>query len=411
MKNKILFGAMLLSFCTFSLQSNAQIKVASTGKVGVCIADTVEPLSKLTIGNQGSTQWGISIDMSNPSDNPVDEWNNIHSVVRAQYDLPTWHYSVIAITQGLSDADRLTGLKAVAYKTEGDRDSGRSHGVIGTAGMATDGWNYGVTGNLTGNSTKGTGIYGCIYDGLDSYIEGRYAGYFYGQTKVNGDFYATTVTTTSDARLKTNIAGIDTKNLHKIQALRPIQFTWQQVEDMHDTDTATVKRMYFPEDIEYDRTHYGFLAQDVQKLFPELVHEDGDGYLSVTYMELIPLLVQAIQDLSAEVEELKASKYAKSPAFTANRPSEDALQAILYQNQPNPFSAETQIGYQLPQTTRSATLYIYTMNGSQLAEYPITTFGEGHVVVSAGTLEAGMYLYSLIADGQVIDTKRMILTK
>ena len=48
------------------------------------------------------------------------------------------------------------------------------------------------------------------------------------------------------------------------------------------------------------------LAQDVQKLFPELVTEGGDGYLSINYVELIPLLIQAVQDLSEEVEELKA---------------------------------------------------------------------------------------------------------
>ena len=51
------------------------------------------------------------------------------------------------------------------------------------------------------------------------------------------------------------------------------------------------------------------------------------------------------------------------------------------------------------------------MNGSQVAEYPIFSFGEGCVIVSANALDAGMYLYSLIADGQIIDTKRMILTK
>jgi hypothetical protein len=33
------------------------------------------------------------------------------------------------------------------------------------------------------------------------------------------------------------------------------------------------------------------------------------------------------------------------------------------------------------------------------------------VVINAGNLDAGMYLYSLIADGQIVDTKRMILTK
>ena len=89
----------------------------------------------------------------------------------------------------------------------------------------------------------------------------------------------------------------------------------------------------------------------------------------------------------------------------------DNVNAILYQNNPNPFTTDTRIGYSLPASTSSASLYIYNMNGAQIADYPITTFGEGSVIIKAGVMDAGMYLYSLIADGQVVDTKRMILTK
>ena len=60
------------------------------------------------------------------------------------------------------------------------------------------------------------------------------------------------------------------------------------------------------EDMQRDMegTHYGFIAQDVQKIPPEIVYE-RDGQLSVNYLELIPLLVQKVQELSAEVETLK----------------------------------------------------------------------------------------------------------
>ena len=92
--------------------------------------------------------------------------------------------------------------------------------------------------------------------------------------------------------------------MQKVQSLRPIQFTWQRVERTQVGDTATTVRYYFGEDIDYNRSQYGFIAQDVQQLFPELVHEDGEGYLSVNYVELIPLLVQAVQGLSKEVSEL-----------------------------------------------------------------------------------------------------------
>ncbi len=51
--------------------------------------------------------------------------------------------------------------------------------------------------------------------------------------------------------------------------------------------------------------HYGFSAQDVQKIFPELVCKQGDN-LSINYVEMIPLLLQEIQYLSKEVQGLKA---------------------------------------------------------------------------------------------------------
>jgi len=51
------------------------------------------------------------------------------------------------------------------------------------------------------------------------------------------------------------------------------------------------------------------------------------------------------------------------------------------------------------------------MNGVQLKSYPATERGKGNVIIQGSELIAGMYLYTLIADGKVIDTKRMILTK
>ena len=56
-------------------------------------------------------------------------------------------------------------------------------------------------------------------------------------------------------------------------------------------------------------------------------------------------------------------------------------------------------------------MIFYDMSGVQLRSYPIIQMGESSIIINANDLTAGMYLYSLIADGQVIDTKRMILTK
>ena len=51
------------------------------------------------------------------------------------------------------------------------------------------------------------------------------------------------------------------------------------------------------------------------------------------------------------------------------------------------------------------------MNGEQIDEYVISERGNTEVCIDGETLKPGMYLYTLIADGTVVDTKRMILTR
>ena len=51
----------------------------------------------------------------------------------------------------------------------------------------------------------------------------------------------------------------------------------------------------------------GLLAQDIQKIFPELVNESGDdqGILSINYQGLVPILINAIKEQQKELKELK----------------------------------------------------------------------------------------------------------
>jgi hypothetical protein len=53
---------------------------------------------------------------------------------------------------------------------------------------------------------------------------------------------------------------------------------------------------------------YGLIAQQVQKEFPEMVTLEEDGYLSIDYIQMIPVLVQCIKELKSEVDELKQNK-------------------------------------------------------------------------------------------------------
>lgn len=160
----------------------------------------------------------------------------------------------------------------------------------------------------------------------------------------------------------------------------------------------------------------GFIAQDVQKVYPGLVEKDSEtGLLKIKPLELIPILVKAIQSQQQEIDVLK-TEIATLSSSSAKAKSNNAINSItetpiLYQNTPNPFSQSTQILYSLPESVSTASIYIYDMNGTQLKCYPISKRQEGSIIIQGSELNAGMYLYTLIADGKVIDTKRMILTK
>ena len=93
----------------------------------------------------------------------------------------------------------------------------------------------------------------------------------------------------SDERLKDNIELIPDA-LQKVEQLRGVMFDWNDKQDIyegHDT---------------------GIIAQDVQKVLPELIEERESGYLAVKYEKLVGLLIEAIKDLKTELDDLKSSK-------------------------------------------------------------------------------------------------------
>ena len=54
--------------------------------------------------------------------------------------------------------------------------------------------------------------------------------------------------------------------------------------------------------------HNGVIAQEVQKEFPEMVLKGSDGYLRVDYIQLIPVMIEAIRELKEEIDYLKLNK-------------------------------------------------------------------------------------------------------
>ena len=67
------------------------------------------------------------------------------------------------------------------------------------------------------------------------------------------------------------------------------------------------KTKEFPDKQFTDTKQIGFIAQEIEKIYPEVVMTDKDGYKSVDYSRLTPVLVEAIKELKKENDRLKAS--------------------------------------------------------------------------------------------------------
>lgn len=166
-------------------------------------------------------------------------------------------------------------------------------------------------------------------------------------------------------------------------------------------------------------TRYGLLVSELALQFPELVETDVYGHRYINYLELVPVLISAINELYDAIEDagLTLGVQPQGGGAKGTKPgardtgAEETGEAVLYQNTPNPFSAETIIEYHVPTYAKSAYMYVFNLNGEMLQSYALTQYGHGSVTVSGGTLSAGMYVYSLVVDGQIVDTKQMILTK
>ena len=128
-------------------------------------------------------------------------------------------------------------------------------------------------------------------------------------TYINGDAYANNYYHIQSANLMTNITEVDAEILNKVMRLRPIRYQWQQQHETTKNDTATMSIPYFTEDTDFKREHYGFIADEVKKLFPELVKEDENGQQSVNYVEIIPLLIEALNAQQKQITSLQQQIY------------------------------------------------------------------------------------------------------
>jgi hypothetical protein len=228
-------------------------------------------------------------------------------------------------------------------------------------------------------------------------------------SEINAQYhYATGVLLTSDRRLKTNFRKIETP-LEKILKMDGLKY------DFISQDNNTLKSAYEKSaSLKLEKNKFGFVAQDLENILPEAVfyNEEKDRYY-IDYNAIIPVIVEAMKEQQVRIDnlEFEIRSLKSTSKIDATDGKNNGQPASLEQNIPNPFSETTSIAIFLPQSVGKAAVYVYNMQGIQIKSFAVNERGNTSLTIEGNTLNAGMYLYTLIADGKEIDTKKMILTK
>lgn len=331
-----------------------------------------------------------------------------------------------------------TGVNGTANGNE--QNHGGYFVAGGDAGNGTYA-NYGIRSFANGSPTFNIGIDSRV---SDPSAPNAYAGYFVGNLHVQGQVSSTNGTIIiSDQQFKQDVNDL-TGAMSLIDQLQPRTFYF---------DTVGYNQFGFESD-----QQMGLIAQEVEAVLPSLVSSastvpelDSNGvvvspaldYKQVEYDELIPLLIAGIQEQQGEIDSKDSLINDLNDRLTqlenclsnilpelcntnamAVEETPEAIQQkladiievelrngqniVLNQNVPNPFAERTVITYSVPETVGKAQIHFYDGQGALINTVEITERGDGQINVFASDLSSGVYTYSLVADGKVIATKRMV---
>lgn len=143
------------------------------------------------------------------------------------------------------------------------------------------------------------------YDVNNLFVVGDYQNRFTvsrgGDALLAGRFKSNGINETSDARFKKDITPLE-GSLQNVLQMRGVNYYWKQEE--------------FPDKGFTKGKEIGVIAQEIEKIYPELVVTDKDGYKSVQYSHLVPVLIEAIKEQQALIESQKTQVDALSSELT-----------------------------------------------------------------------------------------------
>ena len=421
---KIIFTIIL---AVAAMNINAQLVVDSLGRVGIA-TDSVK--SMLSVGGSGNNDTAFYLHTN-------DKKSGIYSV----------HFLNSSSTiEGIYSQTRnytggSVGVKAYALGSNNPNLSQSAIGVGGYASLAST--SVGVFGakiHGTFSPVNFAAVYGSetgISPSFTNY-SGTYAGFFKGKVRVTNGIYATVLSPSASpspsgeggTTILSDRGESVTDKLSQVQAVQflrydPTKETSTAQTNLDDLDTNNMS----PEELDslaetmgdvepepyLSPIQYGLDAEQLKAVYPELVYEDDNGNVSINYVEMVPLLVQSIKELKDELAELKGTSSKKARKQSETTAIEDNVSDVdvvrMDQNNPNPFSESTVITLNIPEQTQKASIFIYDMSGKQMQNIAVSERGETNITVYASDLSAGMYIYTLVVDGKVAVTRRMIVSE
>ena len=275
----------------------------------------------------------------------------------------------------------------------------------------TDGNGFGVLAEATGSIGFGAEAYSSQSYGLwaGTGDATTYAAFF------SGDVFCSRNYVGSDEKLKKNI-GEFSGAIDIITRLHPKSYQYRQ--------DGSYQLMNLP-----GGDHYGLVAQDVEKILPNLVKDtkfypakavpsEGENlentevinFKALNYTELIPILIKGMQEQQQEIDQLQQTVQTLLDKLQTSGTATNLNGAYLLQNAPNPFARTTLVRCYVPVSVKQAKLSVYNLNGQLIKSITLTS-GINNVNIAANNLAAGEYSYSLVADGQTADTKKMTIAR
>lgn len=364
-----------------------------TGNVGIGTTNPANAKLEVTADPSGVTTTTAGIFTS--TGNSATSFGGVVGRVNSTNGLGNW---LVGVQGEASSAVGFCGQQNMGFWGIGQGAATNIGGLFVAGGAAVGGCcstNIGVWGTIGGNCSN------------------NWAGFFNGDVGSTGAFISV-----SDRKLKTEIRPMENM-LDKIMRLKPSTY-------MFKTD-AEYKDMHLPKG-----NQLGLIAQELEEVFPELITEVAElkakpegsegitsaAFKGVQYLPLIPVLISAMQEqqklikdqqlqLSEQKQLINQLSQKAGMSTGLNQPEAEGF--YMEQNEPNPFSGSAVIRYNLPQSISNAHMAVYDLSGKQITTLQLQK-GESSLTISSDQLAAGMYMYSIVADGKVLDTKRMVVS-